>query len=436
MSESARQWLLRWGRPAAILLVVVLVFGFAWRNGAGWYAVGYAFVVAVGACLATYREDKFSDLGRGLIVTVLLGLLATAVSHRDAVRNAKTSLLLTLSSGKSFTGIDLHGRDLKNAFIGGKHLSFANLSGADLSNAILSHGTLRFADLHGSGTNLSHADLSYADLSGADLRAARLNDADLTEANLRGARLAGAQLQRAKLDGAHLDGADLREADLRKALLVGTHLQDALLDEADLRGADLNEDFRRTELDGAALKDVRTDSHTKWPDGFDLERAVAQAVRPPATKVEVPPDAVEDVVGRVADGDTIELGGLGPVRLLGIDAPSTERPSKERPEETCYGREAKNAIRQLLPPGTSVLYARGNTVEDPFHRKLAYLWLKSGVFVDQRLVASGYATFLRPPRKAELPPVEQFYARRIKRAGIRAAMLKRGLWHACSTLKD
>jgi endonuclease YncB( thermonuclease family) len=394
-------------------LVVVLVFGFAWRNGAGWYAVGYAFVVAVGACLATYREDKFSDLGRGLIVTVLLGLLATAVSHRDAVRNAKTSLLLTLSSGKSFTGIDLHDRDLKNA--------------------ILSHGTLRFTDLHGSGTNLSHADLSYADLSGADLRAARLDDADLTEANLRGARLAGAQLQRAKLDGAHLDGADLREADLRKALLVGTHLQDALLNDADLRGADLNEDFRRTELDGAALKDVRTDSHTKWPDGFDLERAVAQAARPPATKVAVPPDAVEDVVSRVADGDTIELRGLGPVRLLGIDAPSTERPSKERPEETCYGAEAKNAVRELLPPGTSVRYARGNTMKDAFHRKVAYLWLQSGVFVDQRLVASGYATFLPPPRKAELPPVEQFYARRIKRAGIRAAMLKRGLWHACST---
>jgi uncharacterized protein YjbI with pentapeptide repeats/endonuclease YncB( thermonuclease family) len=425
--------LLRAAGGAATIVVVGIVVWLALASGAGWFAVAYGAAAIFGAFLAS--KPSTHDAGRALVVSLLLALVASSVSHREAMRNARSSLRLALSSGKSFTGIDLRGKNLKDAYIGDKHLSFADLSGANLSNAVLSHSTLRFTDLHGSGTNLSHVDLSYADLSGADLRAARLNDADLTEANLRGARLAGAQLREAKLDGAHLDGADLRGADLRKALLVGTHLKDALLDGADLRGADFNEDFRRTELDGAALKDVRTDSETKWPDGFDLKGAIAEARRPPSTKVALPPDAVEDVVIRVADGDTIKLRGLGPVRLLGIDAPSTERPATERPE-TCYGREAKNALRQLLPPATSVLYVRGNTLEDAFHRRLAYLWLKNGVFVDQRLVASGYATFLPPPRKADLPPDEQRYARSIKRAGIRAAMLERGLWHACSAPDD
>jgi uncharacterized protein YjbI with pentapeptide repeats/endonuclease YncB( thermonuclease family) len=433
-NKDLPRWLVFLG-VGATTLVVGFVVWFAWKSGQGWWAAFYGAVVALGAILASQTstgeaKDKVADAGRGLIVTVILAVVATFLAHRQAERNTKSSLLLTLSSGKSFTGIDLHGRDLKDAFIGGKHLSFADLSGANLSNAVLSHSTLRFTDLHGSGTNLSKADLSFADLSGADLRDARLNSANLTEANLRGAHLAGAQLRDAKLDGAHFDGADLREADLRSALLVGTHLQDALLDDADLRGADFREDFRPAELDGAALNGVRTDSDTKWPHRFDLERAVAEARRPPSTKVAAPPDAVEDVVRRIADGDTIELRGLGPVRLLAIDAPSTERePGKPKP--ACYGSEATNALRRLLRPGTSVLYARGNTLEDAFHRKLAYLWLKSGVFVDQRMVASGYATFLRPPRKAELPPVEQLYARSIKRAEIRAAMLKRGLWHAC-----
>jgi uncharacterized protein YjbI with pentapeptide repeats/endonuclease YncB( thermonuclease family) len=406
----------------------------ALRSGYGWYAAVYGGVVALGALFATLRTDKvkekLAEAGRGLVVSLLLALVATSISHRDAVRNERDSLRLTLSSGKIFTGIDLRKRDLKNAYIGGKHLSEANLRGADLANAVLSHSTLRDTDFHGSATDLSNADLSYTDLSGSDLRSVRLNGADLTEANLRGARLAGAQLHGATLDGAHLDGADLRRADLSSTLMLSTHLQDALLIDADLRGADLNEDFREAELDGAALKGVHTDGRTRWPDGFNLTRAVDEVRKPPAAKVEIPADAVHDVVIGVADGDTIALRGLGHVRLLGIDAPSIERPGK------CYGQKATEAVRRLLPDGTGVVYTTGSVGEDPFHRKLAYLWLPGGVFVNERLVADGDATFLRPPRKGELPDIEQSYARRLKREGIRAAMRKRGLWGACSATRD
>jgi micrococcal nuclease len=177
-------------------------------------------------------------------------------------------------------------------------------------------------------------------------------------------------------------------------------------------------------------KGVRADSSTIWPDGFDLARAVSEAAAPPAQKVEVPPDAVEDVVSKVADGDTIELRALGPVRLLGIDAPAEERPAD------CFGHEATKAVRRLLPPGTRVRYALGNTLVDAFHRNLAYLWLRNGDFVEERIVSAGYANFLRPPRKKELPEVEQGYARRLKRDEIRAAMETRGLWNACSATAD
>jgi endonuclease YncB( thermonuclease family) len=83
-----------------------------------------------------------------------------------------------------------------------------------------------------------------------------------------------------------------------------------------------------------------------------------------------------------------------------------------------------------------VLYTVGSTREDAFHRNLAYLWLPSGTFVNERIVADGDATFLPQPHKAELSDVERFYDKRLKRDGIRAAMAKRGLWGACSATKD
>jgi uncharacterized protein YjbI with pentapeptide repeats/endonuclease YncB( thermonuclease family) len=426
--------LLRFLGAAAVAAVVVITVWLAKMSGASdWFAGLYGVVVALGAYLALRTQtpqEKVSDAGRGVVVAILLALVANSISHREAVRNARNSLRLTLSSGNTFTGIDLRRRDLRDAYIGGKHLSDADLSGADLANAVLAHSTLRNADFHGRDTDLSNADLSFADLSGADLRSVRLNGADLTEANLRDARLAGTDLHEAKLDGAHLDGADLRQANLRSALLVGTHMPDALLIDADLRGANLNDDLREAELDGAALNGVRTDSSTIWPDGFDLGRAVSEAAAGPAEKIEVPSNAVEDVVSKVADGDTIQLRALGPVRLLGIDAPSEERPPD------CYGHKATKAVRRLLAPGTRVRYVLGNTLEDAFHRNLAYLWLKNGDFVEERIVSSGWAIFLRPPRGKELPDVEQGYARRLMRDEIRAAMKNRGLWGACPAAGD
>jgi endonuclease YncB( thermonuclease family) len=80
----------------------------------------------------------------------------------------------------------------------------------------------------------------------------------------------------------------------------------------------------------------------------------------------------------------------------------------------------------------------GSKPQDAYHRNLAFLWLPGGVFINERLVAEGDATFrrLEKPDKGEVSKAERFYAKRMKRDVIRAAMAKRGLWGACSPTED
>lgn len=114
----------------------------------------------------------------------------------------KTSFRRADFSGLNLHGEDLRGFDFGNAFFDGADLSGANLSGVNLSRARLE------------GANLSRANLSGADLSGAYLFGANLSQADLS----------GANLDHATLRMAHLDGANLSEA---KGLLSTIDLLDA-----------------------------------------------------------------------------------------------------------------------------------------------------------------------------------------------------------------
>ena len=69
--------------------------------------------------------------------------------------------------------------------------------------------------------------------------------------------------QRAYLRGAFLQRAYLRGADLQRAFLQGAYLRGA-----DLRGADLRE---------ANLREAKYDKDTtRWPVGFDYEKAVQE----------------------------------------------------------------------------------------------------------------------------------------------------------------
>lgn len=128
--------------------------------------------------------------------------------------------------------------------------------------------------------------------------------------------------------------------------------------------------------------------------------------------------AQEGVVAHVVDGDTIRLADGTRVRLVQIDAP-------ERLDE-CYGEEASELTRRLLPSGTHVRIEQdpGLDQEDRFGRKLAYVW-KDDEEVNLTLVEEGAAGvwFFQGDRG--------HHAREFLRAAERARDQGKGLWGAC-----
>lgn len=125
-------------------------------------------------------------------------------------------------------------------------------------------------------------------------------------------------------------------------------------------------------------------------------------------------------VTKVTDGDTLRLGGLGPVRLIGIDTPEVYGGVE------CFGREASEFAKRLLPLGTRVRYRVGVDARDPYGRLLAYVWLPDGRMLNRVMVAQGYAQPLAIP-----PNVE--FADAFRKAARAARRTARGLWRACAS---
>jgi micrococcal nuclease len=98
-------------------------------------------------------------------------------------------------------------------------------------------------------------------------------------------------------------------------------------------------------------------------------------------------------VARVVDGDTVVLvdehGEQARARLIGVDAPESVHPSKP---VACFGVEAAKALR-LLAEGKLVTVgidaSQGDV--DRYGRTLAYLFLEDGTFINEWLIAFGYA---------------------------------------------
>jgi uncharacterized protein YjbI with pentapeptide repeats len=377
---------------------------------------GLAIVAVYLSSRARTTTEKAADLGRGLVVTLVVTVTLAWVQHEGSKQSARDALELSLSGGRAFAGIDLHGRDLSGFYLARKDLSEADLHDANLRGAVLRGTILEGADL--SGADLTDADLSGARLdSNSSIAGANLTEADLTTAVLNGVHMAGARLTRADLTGARLRGADLRGADLRDSQLAGADLRLSLL-EADLRGAVLGADARNARLGGAALARAQWDGRTQWPANFDVRAAVARAKKRPDAPA-IPAAAADDLVARVLDGDTIILRKRGPVRLLGINAPQVERGRVE-----CYGSEAaRDVAARVLPAGASVRYVVGKSPTDRYRRTLAYVWLDDGRLANELVLERGNATVqLTSDRR---------YSKRFRAAAVRAEMALRGLWGAC-----
>jgi endonuclease YncB( thermonuclease family) len=164
-------------------------------------------------------------------------------------------------------------------------------------------------------------------------------------------------------------------------------------------------------------------------DGGDTAEPSRTAHSRPADVPGPPPQAEAMRVRYVFDGDTVELQAerrgqivttlaKTPVRLIGVDTPEM------RPEPECYGRESTAYLRTLLPEGTRVLVDRDHDGWDDFDRRLLFLWLEDGRFVNYEIVAHGYAEAIRI-----WPNDEHYPALRSAQEAAQAA--DAGLWRAC-----
>jgi micrococcal nuclease len=139
------------------------------------------------------------------------------------------------------------------------------------------------------------------------------------------------------------------------------------------------------------------------------------------------PLVLSGTVDRVVDGDTIvaRVGGRRlRVRLLGVDAPET---AVGRGSAECYGVEATDATRSILPRGARIVLRTDATQgrEDRFGRLLAEVALAGDTrTVNESLVASGSAKVFRGDGRARLQPSLREEERRARRDGL-------GIWAEC-----
>jgi len=116
----------------------------------------------------------------------------------------------------------------------------------------------------------------------------------------------------------------------------------------------------------------------------------------PASALVERPEAPESPlyqVIKVIDGDTITInqdGSPTTIRLIGIDAPESSTTRTGSVE--CFGVEAREFARTLMA-GKRVTIRTDPTQDtyDRYGRLLAYIYMEDGTFVNEHLIAEGYA---------------------------------------------
>lgn len=144
--------------------------------------------------------------------------------------------------------------------------------------------------------------------------------------------------------------------------------------------------------------------------------------------------AEKELAGRVTwihDGDTLEVNGLGRVRLLGIDCPEMRDSSRDRFYRDKFGintRALRRAARHALEYNIEEVKGRMVTLRfdgqrrDRHGRLLAYAMLPDGRCLNRLLLEQGLAAVYRKfdfSRKSDFLATEQ----EARRAG-------RGMWRS------
>jgi micrococcal nuclease len=151
---------------------------------------------------------------------------------------------------------------------------------------------------------------------------------------------------------------------------------------------------------------------------FLSKKQTVPSVPSPTQKLVISPpkNAIEAKITKVFDGDTVEINGTEKLRYIGIDAPETT-------SNTCFAQEAKKKNSDLVL-GKTVWLATDVSDVDAYNRKLRYVYLPDGTFINKILVEEGYAkTF---PVK---PDVQ--YADLFSTGETEARKNQKGLWGSC-----
>lgn len=117
-------------------------------------------------------------------------------------------------------------------------------------------------------------------------------------------------------------------------------------------------------------------------------------------------------VARIVDGDTIECPTGTRIRLIGMDTPEMR--------QAPFGREARAALMDRIPVGTTVAIELDVEQRDRYDRVLGYVW-SDGVLINWWLVRNGWAVL------ATYPPNVR-YVDWFTRAQAEARAEARGLW--------
>ncbi len=142
------------------------------------------------------------------------------------------------------------------------------------------------------------------------------------------------------------------------------------------------------------------------------------------------------VLTYVVDGDTIAVQierDIEKVRLIGIDTPESRRNerAKMQAERTKrdvktiiqMGKQAKEALKVLLPKGTELRIEYDVQKRDRYGRLLAYVYTKDNTMINDEMLRQGYAQLLTIP-----PNVR--YVERFRKTLTKAQKEQQGLWRS------
>ncbi|MCL1593711.1 MAG: thermonuclease family protein, partial [Actinomycetia bacterium] len=130
-----------------------------------------------------------------------------------------------------------------------------------------------------------------------------------------------------------------------------------------------------------------TPSSTTFPSETSTTRTPVTTTTVATTPTTLVPSPGTDRVtlASVTDGDTVRVvfasGAIEKVRLIGINTPETGE---------CLAAEATTAITTLLTGQVFTMTSDVND-RDQYNRLLRYIWLDDGTFVNESLVADGFA---------------------------------------------